>query len=219
VGKPNSESLESLLRRCRIGIATLRPSGPDSPTQKIHREDRRSVSRGWEKGLLASFYFLAIWPRRRACSQASAGSRPVTCLYHAGWQDASRLYGQRVRLRSRGLLRGLQDIHTSKASTLRKTDPPIPWSTNCPPLRSISGHASTATPSCKIICWEFSSGAARQSSDSDAGRSRFPAERRISHRVECVPQGPRQPLSEPNCARLEMTPPKKSNLIRISNPF
>jgi len=63
------------------------------------------------------------------------------------------------------------------------------------------------------------SGAARQSSASEAGADAFQAERRISHGVEWVPQGPPQILSEPNCARLGMTPPKKSDLVRISNPL
>ena len=218
MGKPNSESLESLLRRCRIGIATLRPSGPDSPTQKIHREDRRSVSRGWEKGLLASFYFLTIWPRRQACSQASAGSRPVTCLYHAGWQDASRLYGQRVRLLSRGVLRGLEDIHQKRRPYEKGTRRSHGRRTVLHSARSL-GTRARFTPSCKIICGEFSSGAARQSSDSHAGRSRFPAGAKDLAPSRVRPPRSTPPLSEPNCGRLGMTPPKKSNLIPISNPF
>ena len=57
-------------------------------------------------------------------------------------------------------------------------------------------------------------------SASEAGRAAaFQAERRISHGVEWVPQGPRQIPSEPNGARLGMTPSKKSNLYRVSNPF
>lgn len=193
MGKPNSESLESLLRRCRIGIATLRLSGPDSPTQKIHREDRRSVSRGWEKGFLASFYFLTIWPRRQACSKASAGSRPVTCLYHAGWQDASGLYGLRVQLHSRGVLRGLEDIliHQKRRPYEKGTRRSHGRRTVLRSARSL-GTRATVTPSCKIICWEFSSGAARQSSDSGAGRSRFPGGAK-----DLAPSSVRPPRSTP----------------------
>jgi hypothetical protein len=53
------------------------PTGGDSPTQKFHRKDR--CLRGTEA------VCFAMCPRRRASSQASTGSRPVTSLYQAGW--------------------------------------------------------------------------------------------------------------------------------------
>src|SRR5579871_677531 len=56
------------------------PRTADSPTQKIHCKDRSRVS---ETG---ADHSRTNWPRRRASSQASTGSRPVTSLYQAGWK-------------------------------------------------------------------------------------------------------------------------------------
>ena len=195
MGKPNPESLESLLRRCRIGIATLRPSGPDSPTQKIHREDRRSkisvagVEEGITGELLFSYDLAAPAGLLAGLRRIGSGDLFVPCGMARCFpplRPASSTTFAWSAARPRRL--------TSKASTLRKRDAPIPWSTNCPPLRSISGHASTVyTKLQNNLLGNLAAVRLDNPPIRTPGAAAFQAERRVSHRVECVPQGPRRP--------------------------